>query len=428
MRQIAFSYKETSLLPAIDFERVLKLLEPEIKRASTYGFYQTVYASLENVKQLIDQILSQDPALVILIGIGGSSLGALALIQAIFGVYYNTINKIQFYCLDTVDSDTNKQVLVLIEKYLAEHKKVIVLIVTKSGTTTETIANAQAVLALVQKYNPTHWAQSVIAITDKDSALWSVAQQYKWRVLEIPTDVGGRFSVFTAVGLVPFGLLGGNITELVEGAAALFTHCAQKNSDNYAAISAAFLYLYYLQGKNIHDTFLFAPQLENLGKWYRQLMGESIGKKYNHAGSLVEVGITPTVSIGTTDLHSVAQLYLGGPRDKVTSFVHIQCSQSTITVYLDAFKNTPVDLGLTGMTLNTLMNAIFKGTCAAYSADQRPFVTIELEEISAYTLGAFMGLKMLEIVFLGYLLNINPFDQPNVEDYKRKTRDFLNHG
>ena len=170
----------------------------------------------------------------------------------------------------------------------------------------------------------------------------------------------------------------------------------------------------------IHDTFLFSLDLESLGKWYRQLMGESIGKEYDQQGNRVFIGITPTVSLGTIDLHSVAQLYLGGPKDKYTTFVTIENESEIITIPGTAVL-------MPGKNIKAVMDAFVEGTQRAYFNNGRPFSTITLPYKNAYYLGQYMQFKMVEMMYLGYLLQVNPFDQPNVELYKHEVAILLNH-
>nr|MBA3955004.1 hypothetical protein [Candidatus Dependentiae bacterium] len=296
--------------------------------------------------------------------------------------------------------------------------------VTKSGNTTETLVNGAFFIELLKKYKPHKYQEYMVVITDYDSPLYTIAQQERYNLLEIPKLVGGRYSVFSAVGLFPLALVGIPIQELMAGARVILDAYFSGSSD--AAVSAALIYTHFKSGKNIHDTFLFSPHLYMLGNWYRQLVGESLGKKLSLEDVLVETGMTPTVSIGTTDLHSVAQLYLGGPRDKFTSFVQVAFEPQVYTVPNEAIT-TPVS-SLVGKTVATIKKAIFEGVEQAYASEHRPFVTITLPERSAYSLGQYMMFKICETISIGHLLGINAFDQPAVELYKEKTRKILSRG
>jgi glucose-6-phosphate isomerase len=262
----------------------------------------------------------------------------------------------------------------------------------------------------------------VVVTTDRDSALWLLAQQQQFFCLEIPQSIGGRYSVLSAVGLFPLALLGIDIDALHEGARAI-TPSLLATYHNDAARTATFLAYHYTHGFAIHNSFLFSVDMATMGAWYRQLLGESIGKQ---TATGERVGITPTVSIGSIDLHSVAQLYLAGPRNTVTSFVTIAKNQSTIALDNSSFDNA-LPAYLRGTTFPQLMAAIAHGTQQAYAQAHLPFITIELPEKNAYYVGQLLQLHMLQTVYLGYLLHVDPFDQPDVELYKKETRKILAH-
>jgi glucose-6-phosphate isomerase len=301
---------------------------------------------------------------------------------------------------------------------------VIVNGISKSGTTTETIANFEVILNLLRRHK-TRYRDCVVVTSDKESKLWSLATEKGFDILEIPEKVGGRYSVLSSVGLFPLGLLGVDIERLLAGAKDARDLCLQQNiEENPAAISSVVQFLHYKKGKNIFDLFLFSNDLESLGKWYRQLMAESLGKKFNLLREKVNVGITPTVSIGSTDLHSVAQLYLGGPYDKFTTFVSVEKDKSVLNVpQLEGYSELVA--GIQGKSLKNIMNAILEGTKTAFRKDRRPFVEILLPDKSEYSIGQFLQFKMIETMYIGYLLNVNPFNQPSVESYKKETRRIL---
>jgi len=351
-------------------------------------------------------------------------LGAKAIHEALNGRYYNELSSCPVYFLETIDATDMLEVEKLITNILKAGKKILVNVVTKSGTTLETVANFQVVLSLLKIYFPKTYSEYVVVTTDKDSILWNMAEQEQFDRLEIPTLLGGRYSVFSAVGLFPLLFIGIDIDQLLEGAQSMFTRCLEPVETNPAALSALLLFMHYQSERVIHDTFLFSVELENVGKWYRQLMGESIGKEHNVQGKKVEVGITPTVSVGSIDLHSVAQLYLGGPRERFTTFITIEhFSNDVIVPDLPVFKNS--FSWIQNRSFSTLIKAISSGTQKAYQKNNRPFCSILLPEKDEYSLGQLLQMKMLEIVYLAHLLEINPFDQPHVELYKKETHQIL---
>lgn len=367
-------------------------------RNNVLNIYIPDAAQLAVIEQCIEAKQKLEVSSLWVIGIGGSNMGALAVYSAL----KHLTNELPVYWVDTLDSLVTADLLACFKQELAAGKKPLVVIISKSGTTLETVVNADLFLDVLRKHNSVQYANFVVAITDKDSALWQKAQKNKYAVLEIPKHVGGRYSVFTAVGLFPLGMLGIPLRELYAGA----LQAVHKNTD--AATQAAIIYAQYKSGKNIYDHFVFGPRLKYLGEWYRQLMGESLGKNRN-------VGITPTVSMGSVDLHSVAQLYLAGPQDKFTCFLLAYVDQVDIIIPAGNYA---------GKTVAQLQRALFDGTCAAYEKQNLTFVQYAFE-LNAFNIGYFMQSKMMEVIYLGALLEVNPFDQPEVELYKTEVRRIL---
>ncbi len=439
MKTIKFQYEQTSLISDHELTEIGATLRPEIERlqeARTQG-YATDYASInvvddaamhKQIKKAVQEKLALQPTVLVVVGIGGSHLGTAAVHEALFGKFYNEQNpSIKVYFADTVDTDYIYDIILLVEQAIEKEQHVIINVISKSGTTTETIANFELFLYLLQHYRGIDYHQYVVVTTDENSPLWYLAEEKKLTRLAVPKKVGGRYSVFSAVSLFPLALLGVDIDQLLAGARAVVAGAITPAMvTNMSAVSAAILYGNYKKNITIHDTFLFSVDLENVGKWYRQLLGESIGKEHNRWGEKVNSGITPTVSIGSTDLHSVGQLYLGGPYDKFTSFITVQQSKSNIVVpHLHEFEQLVAHIQ--GKRLSLIMDAILQGVYRAYKKNKRPFVSIVLPEKSAYYIGQLLQFKMIETIYLGYLLAINPFDQPQVELYKKETREILAH-
>lgn len=439
VKALDFKYKDSCLVSSKEIQSQASKLTSEIKNIQTAlsAQYNSDFASLSlitdeqmhaTVQTVADEKKRLNPKMMIVIGIGGSNLGAMAICQALKGTLYNDqSDELKVYWADTVDADYIHSIMERMEAALKEGKSVLLTIISKSGATTETAANAQILLALLRQYHPEDYFRYVVAITDKDSQLWNMATQQRFVTLEIPKKVGGRYSVFSAAGLFPLAMLGVDITQLLEGARFLMPDLLDTDIDrNPAALSAIILAYSDKNGKTIHDTFLFSVALESVGKWYRQLMGESIGKEFNRAGQQLYVGITPTVSVGSTDLHSVGQLYMGGPRDKITTFITVENPAVSITVPTDqAYAN--FGESIQDVPLSDIMQAIIAGIQKAYGKQSLPFMSITLPEISAFYIGQLLQFKMLEIMYLGYLLDINPFDQPQVELYKEETRQIMAH-
>lgn len=440
MTHFTLSYQNSALLSSDILNEINQQLQSEInhlKNAQSQG-YQTPYAfinvphdtqSLQKVQAIAHEKKKLEPRAIIVIGIGGSSLGPQAVQEALYGTFFNQQQPdTTIYFADTVDTDFINDILLLAEQYLQEEHTILINIISKSGSTTETIANAQIFIELLKKYLGDSYHHYVIVTTDKDSALWQLAHDQQLTCLEIPHLVGGRYSVLTPVGLFPLAVIGINIEELLAGAQSIINLCLTHDiTQNPAALTAACIYHHYKKNNiAIHDSFIFSVDLERAGKWYRQLMGESIGKQYDKDNNLVHVGITPTVSIGSSDLHSVAQLYLSTQPNRFTSFITVGQNYSELVVP-DYPEYTKLVKSLENKTLPHIMQAIYQGTTIAYRNNKLPFLEILLPEKSAWYVGQFLQYNMIYIAYLGYLLHINPFDQPQVELYKQETRKILAH-
>ncbi len=370
------------------------------------------------VNDAVASVKKLNPDLLVLVGIGGSNMGTLAILQAL-----GYTAQMQFMSADTIDERYTTKLLAQFRTALQAGQVPIVCIVTKSGTTAETIINGSLFIELLKEQFPDTYHEHVVIISDKGSALADVAQKEGYRYLSIPKQVGGRYSVFTAVGLFPLSLLGVDVQKLCRGAQdALLASLDPAIEVNPAALTALSLYEHYRQGYYNHVLFMFSPYLVLLGHWYKQLIGESLGKKETEDGTLVETGFTPLVSLGTTDLHSVAQLYLSGPRNTITSFIYFDDEEKRIVVP----SNNVSELltGMPGRPITEVKSAILQGTIEAYSKEKRPSIVLPLEQ-KAEHIGTFMLSKMVETMLLGRLFAINPFDQPGVELYKKETREYL---
>lgn len=441
MKFLSFSYQESCNLSYDELEQLSFKVQSEIEHLRTVydaPGYESEFASIKvpsdqemiaKVEATIAEKKALHPTMLIVIGIGGSNLGAKAVHEALFGTYYNAQDPdIKVYWADTVDSDYILDITLLFEQELQKGHAVILNVVSKSGKTVETIANFEIFLSLLKRYRPDDYRDYVVVITDEGSVLWQLAMHENFACLAIPRYVGGRYSVFSSVGLFSLGLLGVDIKALLDGARVSLSFCLDRDFfKNPAALSASMIYAHYQHDITIHDHFIFSVDLGALGMWYRQLMAESIGKRYDRKGREVRISLMPTVSIGSTDLHSMIQLYLGGACNRFTAFISLEKNKSQLM--LPIFKEYEKCVAqIQGKPLSLIMHAILYGVQAAYKNDGLPFYTVIVPEKSAFWVGQFLQWKMIEIMYLGYLLNINPFDQPQVELYKKETRKILTNG
>lgn len=396
--------------------------------------YDTEYASLNvlddddlhhTISEIVQKKKSLQPAVMVLIGIGGSSLGTIAVQQACQPLFAQD-HAMPYWVADTIDPDYIARLLAYGEEFLKSGAPILLVVISKSGKTTETVVNFQLFLALIKNYYPQTYPEYVVVLGDEDSPLLDYGKQNNCSMVTIPARVGGRYSVFSAAGLLPLCMVDIDIHALKEGALqarkdALMPYA----SGNTAMMSAALLYLQYQKKIHIADLFIFSVDLLGLGNWYRQLMGESIGKCIVKEGVATPVGITPTISMGSNDLHSVAQLYLAGPIDRYTTFIRVSQWSNEITIPSESLSSLPKNISQ--KSLGHVFDAIVQGTMSAFSKAQRPYSVFTLENKSERVIGYFMQMSMMQMMYLGALFQVNPFDQPEVELYKEETRRILNN-
>jgi len=412
--------------------QVAKRLVPELMRLAKVRGYDDSRASvflpvdesnLEVARAAIALKRKLHPSLVIVIGIGGSNLGALAVQEAVLGKLCSERRVPRLLFADTVDSDELQAVIDAMQGELRQGRQVLLNVISKSGSTTETVANFEILLNVLRRHRK-NAQEYVVVTTDRGSSLWEFGLAKGFSLLEIPKNVGGRYSVFSQVGLFPLGMVGVDIKELVQGAAWMRERCLSLElAKNPAAFGASVLYLQNKAGRSIYDHFLFATDLESLGKWYRQLLAESVGKEFSVDKKRVRAGIAPTVSVGSVDLHSLAQLYLGGPDVRFTNFVTTRFNAELKVPNYPEFEKLVKDLQ--GKELVQVLHAIVEGVKRAYRKAKRPFSETHFDGKNAFAIGAFMQWKMIETMLLAQLLQVNPFDQPAVELYKKETRMLL---
>ncbi len=363
---------------------------------------ESMLKAIEQVREVIGHQLKA----IVVIGIGGSSLGTRAIYEAI------PDDTLPLFFLDTCDTWTMNHIIASLHAVqLSSWNEVALLCVSKSGTTTETIVNFSTIIGLLTQWLGTPLNSSIVIIADPDTPAHTLATQSGYSFLPIPLQVGGRFSVLSAVGVLPLLLSGVPVHQLLQGAKAqLEADCAQGSP---AALYASFLYSQMQLGKNVHDFFIFEPRLESVGKWLRQLYAESLGKEGK--------GMLPTVSIGSNELHSVVQYYFGGNINLVTSFISVTFAQDypTFDVGVTLVK------GIEGKSLNSIKDTILQAVKTTYTRKKIPYASVHFPELNAYNLGAFLQFQMTTVMILGTLMEINAFDQPDVEEYKKDLRAVL---
>ncbi len=409
-------------LEAITQDEFLPIITPHIELHSRH-IYETAYASIglpyddtfiQESTNLAKKF--QNSQAMLLIGIGGSNLWTLAIHEALGG---NLENKKQLFPLDTPDVRDYKKVHKELTNILEKWEQICITVISKSGTTTETIALFETAYNDFYKKYPLQCG--IVAITDEWSKLYHLGQNEWWDILTLPKNVGGRYSVFSNVGLFPLAFLDYNIQELLTWARSVLRDFIQEPLASPAYKNASVLYTGYTEERrNICEHFFFGKSYENIGKWYRQLLAESIGKKSEWSES---IGITPTTSIGTIDLHSVGQLDLAHGKDRTLVLVFPENGSPLYTPKEWSFPFLVENIR--GISFEHIQYAAFEGTRRALLEKHIPTMTYTLQDDSIEDIGAFLQTKMIEVILLGHFFSVNPFDQPNVEDYKTGMRDVL---
>lgn len=353
---------------------------------------------------------------VLVLGIGGSSLGARAALQALShplaSVGLGEGRRIHFP--DNSDPWIFKA---LLEKLAPS--RTLVLVVSKSGGTVETAAQMLcAEQWLAESLGKEALKRHVIAITDpKVGILRSHASELGLHTLEIPANVGGRFSLLTPAGLLPLFLAGIDARALLRGAKDMALRCENPNLlENPAGILAA-VHVQHMRlfSRNIHVLMPYADALRAVSSWFVQLWAESLGKRIDRQGRVVEIGPTPLPAVGATDQHAQVQLFIEGPRDKLVTFVTVENPASDLTIPTATGDNAY----LSGHGLAALLDAERRGTALALARNGRPSLNVSLPRLDGTQLGGLFFLFEAATAFAGELLDIDAFNQPGVEEGKR---------
>ena len=372
------------------------------------------------IRQVADEIAGQFDALVVL-GIGGSALGTTAVARALLPGLHNQLNREhrngrpRLYVLDNVDPVTINELLAHLDPL-----KTCFCVISKSGTTVETMSQFLIARQWLQASVGSDHVNQMLIVTDREKGvLRRLVDSEGYRSFAVPDGVGGRFSVLTAVGLLPLAIAGVDIERLLAGAASFASRLdSPELMENPAYLNAALQYLGYNKGLSISVFMPYCDQLRDLADWFRQLWAESLGKKIRLDGSDDPVGPTLVKAIGATDQHSQIQLYTEGPADKMVTFVTVANRDD---IAFPAVVDVPELEYLAGKTAGSLLQAEQRATAAALAHCGRPSVTLQLETVSAESLGALLYMLEIQTIFAGALFNIDPLDQPGVEAGKNYT-------
>jgi glucose-6-phosphate isomerase len=405
--------------------KALKALKSfqKASEAGTYGFPHLPFQTelVNSIRKYAAQVRGSYDT-VCLVGIGGSALGAWALDCGIRGPHpvqnSGTTERPRIVILDNVDPSFTASAIASMDP-----QKTLVVVIGKSGDTAETVSTFLIVRDWLEQALGEQANSRIVAVTSEGhGSLFSLAQDQKYTTFFIPENVGGRFSVLTACGLVPAALAGIDIRKLTRGAAEMTHRCWQSDlQENIALHSALCHWLAWTKhGKSIQVAFPYSNFLWGTAFWFRQLWAESLGKARNRKGETIHAGQTPVAALGTTDQHSQVQLYIEGPNDKVFTFWAVNKFSTAGKIPKRKF-NVPAFDSLAGESLAKLIDAERRATAAAMVANGRPNCTFTLDRVDEEHLGGFLQMMEFQTAFLGELLDINAFDQPGVELGKKFT-------
>ncbi len=344
----------------------------------------------------------------LLLGIGGSALGPRSILDAM-NPFHNTRNKPKVFIYDNVDPMTLKCILDSVDL-----KKTVINVITKSGSTAETIASFM-ILWQKLKEQSLKPEDHIIVTTDPEKGnLRKIAVDYGLRALPIPPGVGGRYSVLSAVGLLMAETAGINSDDMLKGASDIHLKCLGRDLwQSPAFLFASGVYLMQqLKNRDITVMIPYADRLKSFSEWFCQLWAESLGKDGK--------GLTPYPSIGTTDQHSQLQLWMQGPRDKVVVFLSVEDYGTDVKIPA-VFQDMEGLSYLSGHSLAELVKIEQEASEIALAKNGRPSVTIKVPKIDAYHLGQIFHFFEITTAATGLLIGINPFNQPGVEEGKNLT-------
>ena len=353
--------------------------------------------------------IRQDSDVLLVAGIGGSYLGARAVVEAVKGQFHNETDdglKI-YFCGNTISPTALNDII-----KMTRGKRFSINVISKSGTTTETALAFRVLRKLLEdEVGPEEANRRIYATTDRArGTLKQLADAQGWPTFVVPDDVGGRYSVLSAVGLLPIACAGIDIDALMQGAADAREQFSVCSKDNDAYRYAMTRNILYRKGKKVETLAAFEPDFTMMNEWYKQLFGESEGKD--------QKGLMPTSCIFSTDLHSMGQFLQDGSRTMFETYVDIK--QTREDFYIPELEGNFDGLNfLANQNMSVVNRKAMEGTILAHTDGGVPLGLIEVDSLDAYNVGALIYFFWKACAVSGYLLSVNPFDQPGVESYKK---------
>ena len=390
-----------------------RIIEGSREGEEGFGWFDLPEADTAPVRKHAEWLRSFDT--VIQTGIGGSALGNQMLSGALTHPYYNELASEErggprFYVADNADPESSASILDMVDP-----SRTAFIVASKSGATSETMANFLFFLDFLGRNGVEDPSSNVIVITDpQKGALRAFAEDTGCRVMSVPVNVGGRYSVLSPVGLLSAASQGVDIQAILRGASAMKEQIvgAEGKTDNPAWIIAAASIRNYIEGRNMVVLMPYSDRLEPFSEWFCQLWAESLGK--NGSGS------TPVRALGAIDQHSQVQLYTEGPDDKLYMFVTVE-NRAEVTIPEPPFKSLESLSYLGGKGMGEMLGLEAMSTAAALIKANRPVIGISVPSVDAFRLGGLIFLFEYSTAIAGIAQGIDPFDQPGVEQGKRYT-------
>jgi len=405
--------------------------EVEARReAGEMGFFLLPYAdeTRRQVQEVADSF-GQWFETVVVVGIGGSSLGGRAVAEALLGAFWNLRTPEErehyprLYFLENADPDSTSELMAHLDL-----SRTLFNVVSKSGSTAETMAQFLVLEEAVRTEVGTEQARGHFLFTTdpEEGVLRALAREREIPTLPVPPDVGGRFSVLSSVGLLPAAVTGVSLEELLEGAAEMESRCRTPVLvENPGGMVATLLHRAHTEaGRPIHVFMPYADRLRAFALWFQQLWAESLGKALDREGREVHAGPTPLAALGAVDQHSLLQLLMEGPHDKVVCFVRVRQRAEAVPIP-DSHEDRPALSYLGGHSLEALLDTEQRATAEALRQGGRPSLLLEVERLDARAMGGLFMLLEIATVYAGALYGVDPLDQPGVELGKRLTYGLL---
>lgn len=395
-------------------------------------------SSIAKLKEYGEYLQQMD--VVVFLGVGGSYLGNKVLFDAFGGCHWNTNARLRhgqpriYFSgnnLDPVDCNGlvyEVQRLAYLHLSNGRELRVMLVPISKSGTTLETISAFTYFYDTLSKGLNIKLECTVVTdlhADEENAPLLQLARRYGWWQFDIKEGIGGRFCVMTDPGLVTMAALGGDIEEFLLGAKDMDEYCKQAAlEENPALLNALLKFLAYGKGRDIEVFMPYSMHLKSLSEWYVQLLAESLGKRLDRNGKVINYGRTPIVAVGTTDMHAQTQQHQDGRLNKVVQFLEVADPEEQAVVH-NPFADVPYFAKYEGLDMNKALKVALAANEAALTSDNRYNARFTLPRLNEYMLGQLMYFLMLSVAYEGELADVDAYDQPGVEVYKRFMKEKL---